>query len=92
MRVEWTQFVNVLGEVGDHLLPTGSLGGGDPGIVKPSLVYPHERKEALHHFQSSSGIKVSVRVMAVPGMAAGNEYSISPAKQRFHHKEGIHPT
>ena len=77
------------GKVGDHFLPSLAFGSGNPGIFKAGRVNTHDGQELLEDFQTAAGIEVAGGIMAVAGMAAGNQHAVRTVHQRLENEQRI---
>jgi hypothetical protein len=60
--------------------------------MEPAIVDTHERKKALQHFESAPGVEVSVRIVAISGVAPGDKDAVGAAHECLGHKHGIDTT
>lgn len=77
-------------KLGHHLLPALPFGSRHPGVAESARIHADERKEASHRLQSAPRVKVSHTVVAILGMAAGNQDPVRALDERFDNEHGIH--
>jgi len=75
--------VDLFGERGHHLLPARTFRGRNPGVVEPGRVDAEDGQKALEDFQPTPGVEVAFGVVAVPGVAPGDQHAVGAGDQRL---------
>ena len=77
------------GEVGHHVLPARAFGCGDPGVLEAVGIDADDREELLEQLQAAAGKEIARGIVAVPGVAAGNEHAVGAVHQRLEHEQRV---
>ena len=71
------------------MLPALAFRSGNPGVLEASVVDAEDGEELLQDLEPATGVEVACGIMAVIGVAAGDEHAVGAIDKGPQNKEGI---
>src|SRR5512137_1372795 len=89
VAAEGAQLPDLLGGGVDQLRPLGALGGRDPGELDAAHVDAQEIEQAAEDDPAPAGVEIAAAVVAVVGMAAGDDDAVGAVGERLQQQHEV---
>jgi hypothetical protein len=83
------QGLDIVGNLGDHLLELGGFGRGYPGELEPFRLEAQVLQEPFKQGELPTGVVVAGNKMAVTGVATGNPDPVRPVAESRQDELGV---